>query len=40
MTDKELTEFSQWIWKDTARLLAHALLIYTSLMTTYWLTIG
>ena len=37
MTDEE---FSQWIWKDTGRMFAQALLIYTVLLAAYWLTIG
>lgn len=40
MTDKELKEFSQWIWADTAKMTLQAVGIYGALLGAYWLTIG
>jgi hypothetical protein len=38
--DRELAEYSNWVWSDTARLALQAVAIYAALLGAYWLTIG
>jgi uncharacterized protein YdaU (DUF1376 family) len=40
MNDKELTEYSQWMWRDTFKMTLRGVGIYVVLLAAYWLTIG
>lgn len=40
MTDKELAEYSQWLWTDIGRQLAQAAAIYGVLLTAYWTVVA
>ena len=40
MNDKELAEYSQWMWADTMKQLAQAVIIYAALLGAYWGLVG
>jgi hypothetical protein len=40
MNDKEMTEYSQWMWADTMRSVVQAVAIYGVLLGAYWVFIG
>lgn len=40
MMDKDMIEYSRWVWTETAKMGLQAVAIYTALLGAYWLTIG
>jgi uncharacterized protein YdaU (DUF1376 family) len=38
--DKEMMEYTNWIWAETLKFTLQALGIYVVLLGAYWLTIG
>jgi hypothetical protein len=40
MIDKELKEYSQWMWAETAKMALQAVVIYGVLLGAYWLLVG
>jgi len=40
MNEKELEEYSQWLWSDTAKQMGQAVAIYGTLLGAYWLLVG
>jgi len=39
MTDRELQEYSEWMWRDTWQQLKPAVWIYGGCLSTFWLTV-
>jgi hypothetical protein len=40
MSDKEMIEFSQWMWADTAKMAAQAAGIYAAALGAFWIFVG
>ena len=40
MNDKELAEYSQWMWVETGTMILQALAIYGVLLGAYWVFVG
>lgn len=40
MLDKDMIDYTNWIWADTVKQVSKGLLIYVVLLGAYWLTIG
>jgi hypothetical protein len=40
MNDKELTEYSQWMWSETGKLVLQAVAIYAVVLGAYWIFVG
>lgn len=38
--DRAMTDYTNWVWADTFKLILQAVGIYAVLLGTYWLTIG
>ena len=36
MTEKEMVEYSQWMWADALRQVVKGVVIYAVLLITYW----
>lgn len=40
MTEKEMAEYSQWMWSDTMKQLVQAVAIYGVALMAYWGLVG
>ena len=40
MNDKEMAEYSEWMWADTMKHVIHAVVVYGVLLGAYWVFVG
>jgi hypothetical protein len=40
MNDKEMIEYSQWMWADAAKMAVQAVAVYGALLGAYWIFVG
>ena len=40
MNEKEMAEYSQWMWAETGKLALQAVVIYAAALGAYWIFVG